>query len=187
MFKLEEKLDFLKKINSDDYNYEKINSDEQITVSVVSVNDRLNKQMTIPIGEFIYYIIQELEQVEQSKHSSMLIEQIKRFLDKYMDDIDKEFDENDNTSWDLAHLACNDDLFLYFLNKFGMKLNDIIGVYIYHNDSDHLMTIMDYLVKYNIKINKKSIEKNISLINNMKDDISFEQVLNYIKTNYDIE
>ena len=52
--------------------------------------------MTIPIGEFIYYIIQELEQDEQSKHSSMLIEQPKRFLDKYMDDIDKEFDENDD-------------------------------------------------------------------------------------------
>jgi|688.fasta_scaffold880132_2 hypothetical protein len=168
MFNLEEKIDFLKKINSDDYNYEKLNN---------------NFDDEIMINEYLYYVIEELDQDEQNKHSSMLIEQLKRFLDKYMDDIDKEFHENNGIGFDLVNLACNDDLFLYFLNTFGMKLNDIIGVYI-NNDYyyESMMIIIEYLVKYNIKINKKSIEKNINLINK----ISSEQILNYLKTNYDI-
>ena len=50
-------------------------------------------------------------------------------------------------------------------------------MYIYHNDYESIMIIIEYIVKYNIKINKKSIEKNIGLINDMKDNISFEQVI----------
>jgi len=185
---LDEKINFLKKINSDDYNYEKMKN-EQITVSF---NNSTNK-MTINMVEYINEIIMELDNFQNNENNKNLIELLKHFMDKYMDDISKEFNETSgcNGNFMLENLACDDDLFLHFLNKFGLILNDIIGLYICECDFECVIIIMEYLVKYNIKINKNSIEKHINLIKEyIKEDyfdISTDEIGNYLKECYDIE
>jgi len=165
---LQYKLDCLDKVNSKEYTYEMLNNDSSL-------------------GECIdVEIIGELDK-KYNTHDQILIDKLKLYLDKYMLEIGKEFDNKGEVGFGMFNcISCNNELNLYFLNNFGMKLNDIIGIYTCYADGvEDLVGIVSDLIVNNIMINKNSIEKHREEIEEYIEEGFFDipkgNVIDYLK------
>ena len=92
-------------------------------------------------------------------NSNELKEKVYKMFDKYI----LHFDENGD---EFAYLGCLPDEFhIYILEKYGMDMNDCIGLYIRLADGpENIEFIVTLLVKNNIIININSIKNNIDEI-----------------------
>ena len=151
-------MQFLKKVNSDDY----------------QINDFSDED-----GEYLdCYIFEDFDNYSQSDE---FMKEMYKLVDKYIVHFINQEDQ-------FAFLTCIDeDMIKYILETYGKQVNDVISFFICLADGpENLIFIMEMLVKHNIVINKISIDENLEEIEtyikrNYFDNVTNEQVRKYLK------
>lgn len=156
----EEFINFLDKINNDNFKVE---------------------DLTVDDGEYLdTYIFEDYSKYSDSKE---LEERMYKMLDKYI----VYFCENGDEFACFTYLP--DKFHIYILKKYGKVINDVIDLYIRLADGpENMALVVELLVNNNIIINENSLKNNIDEIKEyMKDnyfDISNEKIEKYL-LNYD--
>ena len=126
-------------------------------------NDNFNiSDLTIANYEYLdTYVFED--------YSNELTEKLYKMFDKYI----LHFDANKEVFSGLGYLP--EKMHIYILEKYGMLMNDCIGLYIRLADGpESIVYIIELLVKNNIIINITSIKNNIDEIKECIKDGNFD-------------